>query len=269
MKFVVLLSLLVSLASSCSVVGPGQKAVHTVFGNPSGEMGSGFTLWLPIVYGIEKFDLRVQKQVIETTAASKDMQPLDTHIAVNWRIDPKDLTGFYKDVGTTGDAERKILEPAVNEVVKAATAKLTAEEVISRRIELKKDIDEKLQERLTRYGLRADDVSIVDISFSPEFTKAIEQKQIAEQQTKQAEYQAQKAVKDAEGRVNAARGEAESQVVLAKAQAEGQRLLQTSLTPQMLQKLALDKWNGQFPQVLGNQALPFLNLTPKGAKASE
>lgn len=243
------LSLLLMFAQGCAVVGPGSKAIHVMFGNPTSEVGSGATLWIPIIYGITKFDLRVQKHIIQTSAASKDLQPVTTHIAVNWRIDPTNLTGFYKDVGDEDDAVEKIIQPAVNEILKSATAKKTAEEIVGRRTELKKEIDDSLDVRLKRYGLKIDDVSIMDIHFSPEFEKAIESKQIAEQQTKQAEYQAAKAKVDAEASVNQARGQAESQ-----------KLLQSSLTPQMLQKLALDKWDGHFPQVMGTQALPFLNM---------
>jgi prohibitin 1 len=248
MKLLALITL-AFLMSGCAIVGPGKKAVHTVFGNPTSETGSGITFWVPFIYGLEKFDLRVQNHVIETTAASKDLQPIDTHLAVNWRIDPNNLTGFYKDVGDGDDAVQKIIQPAVNEVVKSQTAKFTAEEVVSRRAELKKGIDAALQDRFEKYGLHLDEVSIVDLKFSADFTRAIEQKQIAEQQTKQAEYLAQKAENDAKAEVNRAKG-----------QAEAQRLLQSSLTQQMLQKLALDKWDGHFPQVMGQQTLPFLNI---------
>lgn len=235
--------------SGCSIVGPSQKAVHTFMGRPVGESGSGATLWLPFLYGNTKFDLSVQKHIVETTASSKDLQPLDSHIAVNWRIDPNNVTQFFKDVGDENDAVEKLIEPAVNEVVKSSTAKLTAEEVVSRRTELKQEIDASLRDRLKRYGLSVDDVSIVDVKFSAQFIQAIESKQIAEQQKEQAHYLADKAKVDAEAAVNQARGQSESQ-----------KLLQTSLTPAMIQKLALDKWDGHFPQVMGSGAIPFLDM---------
>lgn len=248
MKYLVMLVIAVGV-SACSMIGPGEKGVHTIFGNPSSEVGSGATLWIPIVYGLQTFDLRVQKHVIETTSASKDLQPISAHIAVNWRIDPTNLTKFYKDVGDEEDAVNKIIQPAVNEVLKAATSKKTAEEIVGRRAEIKEEIDSVMGDRLKRYGLKIDDVSIMDVSFSPEFAKAIESKQIAEQQTKQAHYESERAKVDAEASVNKARGAAESQ-----------KLIQSSLTPSMLQKLALDKWDGKFPQVMGPGALPFINI---------
>jgi len=242
------------------VIGPGQKAVHTVFGNPSSETGSGITLWIPFLYGNQTFDLRVQKHVIETTAASRDLQPIYSHIAVNWRIDPTNLTQFYKDVGDEDDAVVKLLQPAVNEVFKAATAKMTAENIVSRRTELKNEIVAELGKRLKRYGVAVDDVSIMDVKFSDEFIKAIEAKQIAEQEKEQAQYVADKAIKDADAEVNRARG-----------QAEAQKLLQSSLTPAMLQKLYLEKWNGVLPQVQSGRGGILYNLSSSehGTKAAE
>lgn len=242
-KYIVMLALVVF--SGCSVVGPQDKAVKLFMGSPTSEVGSGPTLWIPFVYGVTKFDMSVQKQIIETTASSKDLQPLESHIAVNWRIEATDLTKFYRDIGTQVDAESKVINPAVNEVFKAATSKLTAEEVVSRRAELKNEIDSALQNRLKPYGLHIIDVSVVNITFSPQFLDAIEKKQVAEQRTKQAQYEAATAKVNAEASVNQARGQAESQ-----------KLLQTSLTPQMLQKLYLDKWNGILPTYMGSGNSP-------------
>lgn len=246
MKYVLLISLLLT---GCTIVGPNQRAVHTMMGKPTGESSSGAALWLPFLYSNTKFDLSVQKHVVETTASSKDLQPIDSHIAVNWRIDPNNLTQFFKDVGDENDAVEKLIEPAVNEIFKAATAKLTAEEIVSRRTELKQEIDQTLSVRLKRYGVGVDDVSIVNVTFSAQFIQAIESKQIAEQQKEQAHYLADKAKVDAEASVNQARGQADSQ-----------KLLQASLTPVMIQKLALDKWDGHFPSVMGSGTLPFINV---------
>jgi prohibitin 1 len=100
--------------------------------------------------------------------------------------------------------------------------------------------------------LKVDDVSLTKIGFSPEFTRSIEQKQIAEQDAKKAEYEAQKASKQAEAEVNRAKGTAEAQ-----------KLLRQSLNGELLQKQAIEKWDGKFPTVMGgNGALPLINITP-------
>lgn len=136
--------------------------------------------------------------------------------------------------------------------MKAATANKTAEEIITKRNDLKQEIDNNLKDRLANYSILIDDVSLVDFTFSPEFSKAIESKQIAEQEAKQAEFIALKASKEAVGEVNRARG-----------QAEAQRLQRQTLTKELLQKQAIEKWDGRFPTVMsGNGALPLINIDP-------
>lgn len=238
-KFI-LVSMIIMM-SSCSIIGPQERAVHTFMGKTVSESNSGPSLWIPFLYGNTKFDMSVQKHVVESTASSRDLQPLDSHIAVNWRISAADLTKFYKDVGDENDAVVKIIDPAVNEIFKASTALMTAEEIVSRRVELKKQIDDNLQTRLSRYGLSVDDVSIVDVKFSDQFLAAIENKQVAEQQTKQAQYIAEKA----------------------KAEAEANKLKLQTLTPELIQYESVIKWNGVLPTMMTGNATPFINVTPK------
>ncbi|NJM47814.1 MAG: hypothetical protein HC860_17945 [Alkalinema sp. RU_4_3] len=126
------------------------------------------------------------------------------------------------------------------------------------RSELKNEIDGELKTRLEKYGIRIDDVSLVNIAFSPEFAKSIEAKQIAEQEAKKADYVAQKAIKEAEAEVNRAKGNAEAQ-----------RLQRETLTPALLQKQAIEKWDGQFPTVMtGEGSLPMINIAPNSISRS-
>jgi prohibitin 1 len=157
---------------------------------------------------------------------------------------------MLREVGDETAIDVNIIAPAVSEVLKAATAKMTAEEVLTKRMELKHNIDEMLIKRLTSYGLIIKDISLVDLDFTREFNHAVEAKQIAEQQAKQAEYVAQKATQDAKAAVEAAKGEAESRLVNARAQAEAQKLLKQTLTAELLQLEYLKKWDGVLPQVM-------------------
>lgn len=106
----------------------------------------------------------------------------------------------------------------------------------------------------------------MNLTFSSEFTNAIEKKQIAEQEAKQAEYNAQKATVDARASVEKAKGEAESNLTLtlARAQAESQRLLRQNVTKDIIQLEYLKRWNGVLPSVLtGNGGTVMLNLGDK------
>lgn len=247
---IILALLSVFIFSACSVVSPGERGVRIFLGSASDEvLNPGAHLWIPVFFGLEKVDVQIQKSDVETDAASKDMQPIHTKVSVNWSIAPEQVVSVYKKLGDEEEIYKRIISPAVSEVLKASMAQLTAEEILLKRLILKKSIDDGLKDRLTTYGVNATDVSIIELHFSEQFTKAIEEKQIAEQQAKQAQYVADKAVKDAEAHVN-----------LSKGQAESQKLLQSSISEGILQKMAIEKWDGHFPQYMAGGQLPFLNL---------
>jgi regulator of protease activity HflC (stomatin/prohibitin superfamily) len=236
-----------------AIVNAGERGVVMRFGKvQDGILDEGIHLKLPIVTTVENLTVRVQKSDITAQASSKDLQDVKTDVAVNWHIDPVKVNRIYQRIGDEEEILNGIVSPAVNEVVKAATAKKTAEEIITKRTELKQEIDLQLQNRLKTYDVLVDDVSLVDVSFSPEFAKAIEAKQIAEQQAKQADFEALKAEKEATAAVNRAKG-----------QAEAQRLQRQTLTSELLQQQAIDKWDGKFPTVMGGESLPLINLNPE------
>lgn len=246
-------ALMFLILSSCTVVGPGQRGIRFVFGKASSSIEEpGPYLWVPFFLGMTKIDVQVQKSEIRASAASKDMQEITTDLAINWKLSPDKVVATYKNVGDEQAILDRIIYPAVNEIVKAATAKHTAEDILRKRMELKASIDEGLKGRLTQYGIDVYDVSITHLSFTPGFEAAIENKQIAEQRAKQASYEAEKATQDARAEVERAKGQAESQ-----------RLVKASITSEILQQKAIEKWDGHFPQVMGQGTLPFLNIKMK------
>lgn len=240
---------LIAVLSGCSIVGPQDRGIRIRAGEATGVLEPGAHLWFPVLFGVAKLDLSIQKSDIETSAASKDMQEVTTHVAVNWQLDAGQALKLYQTIGDEDAALNRIVIPAVNEVLKSATAKKTAEEILTKRMELKAEIDEALKVRLATYGLRFVDANIVNLHFSPQFTAAIESKQIAEQQSKQAAYVADKAKREAEASVNRARGEAEAQ-----------RMQKATITAELLQLKAIEKWDGKLPDYLGAGPLPFLNV---------
>ncbi len=236
-----------------AIVNAGERGVVMQFGKVQDSvMDEGIHPIIPIVTSVKRLSVRVQKNGFNADAASKDLQKVSTELAVNWHIDPTQVNKVFQRVGDEAQIVNGIITPAVSEVLKAATAKKTAEAIITNRTDLKAEIDDDLKTRLEAYGVIVDDVSLVNFSFSPEFSKAIEAKQIAEQEAKQAEFIALKASKEAIADVNRAKG-----------QAEAQRLQRQTLTPELLQKQAIEKWDGRFPTVMGgNGTLPLINLDP-------
>ncbi len=237
------------------IVNAGERGVVMRFGKGQDVVfDEGLHPVIPVVTTVKKLSVRVQKNDINAEASSRDLQDIKMDIAVNWHIEPTQVNKIFQRVGNEEQIVFRIINPAVSEVVKAATAKKNAEEIITKRTELKQEIDNQLKKRLVDYGIVVDDISLVNISFSPEFAKAIEAKQIAEQEAKRAEFEALKAEKQALAEVNRAKG-----------QAEAQRLQRETLTSELLQKQAIEKWDGRFPLVLGGEgALPFINIDSKG-----
>ncbi|WP_096626410.1 prohibitin family protein [Calothrix sp. NIES-3974] len=237
-----------------TIVNAGERGVVMRFGKVEDRiLGEGIHPILPIVTSVKTLNVRVQQNSFKADAASKDLQKISTELAINWHIEPTKANQIYQQIGDENQIVRGIMTPAVSEVLKAATAKKTAEEIITKRTELKQEIDTALKTRLAAYNVIIDDVSLVDFAFSPEFSKAIESKQIAEQEAKQAEFIAQKATQEAQAEVNRAKG-----------QAEAQRLQRETLTPELLRKQAIEKWDGRFPTVMtGGGSLPMININPQ------
>lgn len=266
---------LILFFGSFSTVGPGQRGVMVVLGKPGDSvLGEGPHFKFPFISDIRIISVQIQKSEDKSEAATKDLQRVTATVALNWTLDPLTVGKMLREFGDERTIEDRIIGPAVSEVLKAATAKMTAEEVLTRRMELKGNIDDMLLKRLSAYGLIVKDISLTNLDFTGEFNHAVEQKQIAEQQAKQAEYVALKATQDAKAAVEEAKGEAESSLTKARAQAEGQKLLKQTLTSDVLQLEYLKKWDGVLPTVMsGNGAGMILNLpkasTKKSAPAKE
>lgn len=228
-------------------VGPGERAVMLYQGivdNQVREPGLYYVNPLLKRQQIRKIEVRPVRNDVIATAATKDLQEVNINVAVNWRVEDKDVMNFYLTYADNDRAREVKLIPMVQEIVKSFSATYNAEEIITKRQEFKSKIEEKIKRDLGDSLITVDAVSIVNVEFSPSFSAAIEQKQIAEQQAKQAEYTAKKAEQDAQAAINYAKGQAESQ-----------RLQAQALDDKILFKLWIDKWNGVMP-VYSSETMP-------------
>lgn len=242
---------LIALNMSVVTIQPGMRGVVTHFGKVQDKvLGEGLHFVLPVVTKVHLMSVRIQKSELKGSAASKDLQQVNAVIAVNWKLKDEHINKLYQEVGSIPRLVLTILQPAVTEVFKATTAKFSAEEILTKRVEVKTMVDESLKVRLAKYQIEVTDVSIVDIGFSVEFNRSIENKQIAEQSAKQAKYLAQKADMLANAEINRARGKSEAQ-----------KLLKATLTKEVLQLQSIEKWDGHFPRVMSSKGtLPFIDL---------
>lgn len=254
MMLVILVFIALVVLNSYTIVQAGQRGIMIQFGAVKPVVyNEGLNFRLPFIQEIIPIDVRVQKAESEQTAASKDLQVITTTIAVNFRLNPEQVNNLYQDVGLS--YKERIVDPAVSEALKAATAQYTAEELISKRSEVSTKVKEVLASKLSTYFMQLDEINITEFKFSTEFNNAIEQKQIAEQQALKANLDLQ--------RIEI---EAKQKIEQAKAEAESLRLQKQEVTPELveLRKIeaqleAIKKWDGKMPNVTGG-AIPFLDV---------
>jgi regulator of protease activity HflC (stomatin/prohibitin superfamily) len=249
-RIILTLALVLLFFSFFVIINPGKRGVLMQFGKVQDRvLSEGIHIIVPIVNTVEKLSIRVQKEEESTEASSKDLQDVFTDVALNWHIIPEKTNLVFQQIGNKSSIVDRIIEPAIEEALKVVMAEYTAEEIITKRRQVKAEIDNFLTERLSSYHLAVDDIALVQVKFSQRFGEAVETKQIAEQEAKKAGFMAIKAAKEAEAKVNLARGEAEAQ-----------GLIQTTLNNQLLKKQTIEKWDGKLPLVMGQDTSKVLEL---------
>ena len=233
--------------NSFIILNPGQAGVLSILGKAQdGVLLEGIHLRPPLVSNVDIYDLTVQKFEVPAESSTKDLQDLKASFSINFRLDPIQVVEIRRKQGTLQNIVSKIIAPQTQESFKIAAARRTVEEAITKRDELKEDFDNALSDRLDKYGILILDTSVVDLSFSPEFARAVEEKQIAEQKSQRAVYVAREAEQQAQADINRAKGKAEAQRLLAETlRAQGGELV--------LKKEAIEAWReggAQMPKVL-------------------
>ena len=236
----ILAVLLIAIPATFTTINSGEVGVRVRFGkaldNPVSE---GINIKIPFIEKIEKVNIKVQKIEVNTNSSSKDLQDVDMSIAVNYHINKDQAIDLYKNVGML--YESVILEPAIEESIKAVTSKYTAEELITQRSEVSTKCMEELKKKVEKYGLVVNDFNLTNFSFSPEFERAIEEKQVAEQKVLTAKQELERE-----------KIEAEKKIVAAEAEKQANELKEKTLTDNIIKEKFIEKWNGELPKVTGN-----------------
>ena len=239
--------------SAFFMVPPGEVAIKTRLGAIVDSYGEGMHFKLPFVESVTKFSIQIQRANIKTQAFSKDLQTMNAHLVVNHRIEQGTAVSIFRNLGP--NYVENIVDPAVQEVFKAIAARYSAERVISERNELVMEINKEVKERLTTKQIVVTDISVVDLDFTEQFLKAVEDKQVADQQAQMAGKLVEKAKRDAEQQIAKSRGEAEAL-----------RMQREQVTPALIelrkvdaQLKAIEKWNGVLPGYVG-AGVPFISI---------
>ena len=239
---VIVLFALVTILNSVTTIESGEVGLKVRFGKiVDSSLNEGLNLKVPYIEQIKKVNIKVQKSEITVESSTKDMQTIMTTIAVNYRVDSKKASNLYRTVGN--NYEITVLEPAIKESIKSAIAKYNAEEITTKRSEVSGNCLTELQKKVEKYGIIVEDFNLTDFSFSAEYTKAIEEKQVAEQKLQKTKL------------------EAEAKVIEAEATKKANDLLKQSLTDELIAKQFIEKWDGKLPETYaGGDILKMFNI---------
>jgi len=241
------------------IVPAGHRGVVLWWGSVEKRiMGEGLNFKVPVAERVIKVDVRVQPHPFkEIDAASKEYQMVKLTGMMNFHIDPSFVNDLYQKVGL--DFANKVIDPAFNDFVKEVVPIYPITEILPKREEIRKRAMTKLGDNLARYHIVVDDIYFANIRFSLEYEKAVEAKQVAQQQVEtQRQILAQREI-EAQQKVATAKGEAESILVVAQGQAKANEVLSRSISPILVEYKGIEKWNGILPQFTGG-AVPFIDI---------
>ena len=243
---------LILIFGSFRIVGAGERGVVLTMGQVSDTVWSeGLHLKVPLIQSVKILDVKTQVESIDATAASKDLQNVTAKIALNYHLDSERVNKLWQSLGA--EYKVRIIDPAIQEAVKAVTAKYTAEELITKRPQVKDDVKVALTERLNKEFIIVDEFSIVNFDFSSSFNAAIESKVTAEQNALASKNKLEQVKYEAEQRITEAKGEAEAIRIQAQA-------IQQQGGAEYVNLKAVEKWNGTLPQYMMGNSVPFVNL---------
>lgn len=274
---------IIIITSAVGSVPAGHVGITVTMGSVSPEVRrEGFYLKLPFIQTVKMMDARTQK--VEWTdpdnpisAASKDLQDVFILAVVTYHISPDKAAKIYQTIGTDY-ADKKVIPLTLN-AIKTHTGKYNVAEILTNREKITNDVNTDVAAQLLANDIILENVSLVNIDFRPEYKQAIEQKQIAEKQVEtqrytlekqalEAQQQVKKAEADKQAKILAAEAEKQAKILEGEGIEEFNKKVSQSLTSDLLkykelqnQEKAIDKWNGQYPDVVaGGESIPLIQM---------
>lgn len=263
------------VTSAFVVVDAGNVGVVKRLGAVQPDpLPEGFHFKRPFMDVVEQVNIRLVPVQVKASAASRDLQTVTTDVTVTYSVSGELAPVTFQRIGDTRRVAAAVVEPAIQESVKAVTAQFTAEELVTKRALVKQNIQSAIMTFITNTlnekdigdSVQLANVAITDFAFSDEFNRAIEAKVKAEQEALQAKNEKIRRVTQAEAsaaeRQLAADAEAYSTEVQSKARADAITREAAALTnnPELIQLRAVEKWDGALPRMQGSSAIPFLNV---------
>ena len=262
---------IIVMTESVVIVEAGHRGVVLYLGAVENRvLPEGIHFIVPFAEQVVQMEVRTQKFQAEASAASNDLQEVQTVIALNYRIDPAEVNKVYQLLGL--NYADRVISPTIQEAVKASVAKFNAEELITKRETAKGVIAQAIKSTLTSNNIQVENVFITDFKFSSSFASQIEQKVVAFQKflTEQNNLKAVQVIANQ----NVIKAEATARANVARADGEAQAIKiitsQLRFSPEYLQWQAINRWNGQLPYASGSGAVPFFQLpTPQSQSINQ
>jgi regulator of protease activity HflC (stomatin/prohibitin superfamily) len=248
------------------VVEGGTRGVSITLGTIKNEpLNEGLHIIVPLITKVKDISIRVEKNEIQTQAASKDLQNLSIQAVISWQVSPESVTDIYRKYGDLNDLASRLILPETLSAIKAETTKLTAEQILQQRQKLENSILKEIRSRVVTEGVTVATFNISNFEFSKEFGQAIEDKQVAQQQAQKAFYLTEKAKNEAQALREKAKGEADAEIERARGISESQTMIAKTLNSEILHRQWINKWDGKLPSTLaGSNANFLLSLPNKG-----
>ena len=239
---IIILFVIITIFASFTTIKSGEVGLRVKFGKIiDTNLDEGINFKIPYIESIKKVNIKVQKSELNVESSTKDMQIINTTIAVNYRVDSQKAAYLYKTVGN--DYDETILQPAIKESIKSAIAQYDAEQITTKRAEVSTSCLETIQNKVKKYGIVVEDFNLTNFSFSTVYTNAIEQRKVAEQNLQREKL------------------EAERKVIEAEATKKTNDLLKQTLTDELIAKQFIEKWDGKLPQTYaGGDILKMFNI---------
>lgn len=236
---ILIIGIIIVLCNTIITIPTGSVGILTQFGAVKGNaIEAGMNVKIPFIQKVSLMNCQIQKLEVDASSASKDLQTVNLKVAINYSIDKTIATNLFKDIGI--NYQVVLINPAIQESIKAVSAQYTAEELIVKRAEVSSKMLENIKTKLSNKGINVTELNIINFDFSAEFNKAIEAKQVAQQNTLKSQQDLERI-----------KVEAEQTIIKARAEAESMRLQRQELTNEYIslkqlevQSQGIAKWNG-------------------------
>lgn len=232
--------MLLGMFNPVFIINPGERGVMVTLGSLSDQVArEGLNFKIPMMQTVHVVSIKQQTTEGQASSFSSDLQSMQISFKVIYQVPEGSVLNIFKNY--QGDVYTQFVEPRIQEALKTVSAKYTAENFVKKREAVKTEVLEELKQTLKNVVL-VHDLPLTNVDLSDELERAIEQKQVKEQEALAKKYELDKAQKDAQ-----------ITIVKAEAEAESMRITGEALraTPQLASLKAIEKWNGVGPVVSG------------------